>query len=250
MNELNHGTPKSAFWSSTRESGQLSNMQCDVCHRSADDRLPFICTFCARNTLYSQRMQLAQTLIEKERLGKEVKDATVSQPILHKTPSPRTHKTPESRQNPCWTLQSVEAEQTSSEKKAEAILCHTQILREEIQKAKDEIAKRKARFDRRRTEFASAKEELLQSQAVGTEPVERSIWRTRQRWDLMHVKTTESRFLLCKEAAKLYGLHRQKRTKGSLGKDVYYIGGVTIPNLRDLNSTLLDQSRFLSLTSF
>ena len=135
-----------------------------------------------------------------------------------------------------WTFQCAAAEQVLSEEKTESTLRHIQVLRGEIRRTGDEIAKRKAVFQRRRSEFASAKQELLQSQATGTESVEKSIRRTQRRRDIMHKKTAESRLYLCREAALLYGLQQRKRKKGGLGRDVYFIGGVPIADLRDLNS--------------
>lgn len=213
-------------------------MQCDICHRPGSSRLPFYCALCARDALYHQRIQLAQTLLHRESLGKEVEQFTTTTSKL-KPSSSKASKPSESQPSPFWTIQNAAAGRVLSEEKTESTHYHVQILRGEIQNTKDDIAERRTRFHRRRSEFTSAKQELLQSQADGIEPVQKSIGRTQHNWDLMHKKTADSRLFLCREAALLYSLHQRKRRKGGLGRDVYYIGGVPIADLRDLNSMLI-----------
>lgn len=222
-------------------------MLCEICHRPASTRLPFHCILCARDALYNPRIQLAHILLERERLSKEVDESTASTLTPNNFIIPRSSKFIEPSPNPSWSVQRAAADQALSEEKTESILHRNQVLREEIKKANDGIAERKARFHRRRVEFTSAKQELLQIQANGVEAVDKSIWRTQNRWDMMHSKTAQSRIFLSREAALLYGLQLRKRQKGGLGRDAYYIGGVPIPDLRDLNSTYIDLSHFLML---
>ena len=186
-------------------------------------------------------MQLAQTLLRTESLGKEVEQIVVGT----KTDRARSSagiKT--SDPNSTWTVHRAASEQVISENKTQRVLSHVEALREETQKIKSEIAARKVRLIRRRSEFNSAKQELSQSQASDVEPVDKSIKRTEHRWEVMHNKTAESRLFLCREVALLYGLQQRKRKKGGLGRDVYLIGGVPIADLRDLNSMyVLDSFR-------
>ena len=211
-------------------------MQCGICHRPASSRLPFHCILCARDALYHQRIQLAQTLLEREGLGKEVERATNGTPTLNKLAPSRASKSSKHQPHPVWAVNCTASEQALIEENKDSVLYHNELLQKEIQKIKDEIAERKARFRQRRLEFTSAKQELLQSQANGAEPVEKSTRRMEQRWDQMHSKTAEARLFLGREAALLYGLHQEKRRKGGLGRDIYHIGGIPIPDLRDLNS--------------
>lgn len=209
-------------------------MQCEICHRSASSRLPFNCTICARDTLYQPRIQLAQTLLHTESLGKEVEQNVLGTSKQEKARSSAGVRT--SGLNPTWTVHRAASEQVFSEEKTQAVLSHVEALREETHYIKAEIAARKARFLRRRSEFISAKQELSRSQASAVEPVDKSIKRTEHRWDVMHNKTAESRLFLCREVALLYGLHQRKRKKGGLGRDVYFIGGMPIADLRELNN--------------
>ena len=209
-------------------------MQCEICHRSASSRLSFNCTLCARNALYQPRTQLAQILLHTESLGKEV-EQNLSE-ILKQDKARSLAGTNNSELNPTWTVHRAASEQVISEDKTRNVLSHIEALQKETETIKAEIAARKARLLRRRSEFASAKQELSQSQASALEPMDRGIKRTEHRWDIMHNKTAESRLFLCREVALLYGLHQRKRKKGGLGRDVYFIGGVPIADLRDLNS--------------
>lgn len=209
-------------------------MQCEICHRSASNRLPFNCTFCARDALYQPRIQLAQTLLHTEALGKEVEQSVVG--TSRKEELRPSAGTKASDLNHTWTVHRAASDQLILDEKTQAVLSHVKALREETQKIKTEIAARRVRLLRRRSEFASAKQELSQSQASAVELVDKGIKRTEHRWDIMHNKTAESRFFLCREVALLYGLHQRKRKKGGLGRDVYFIGGVPIVDLRDLNS--------------
>lgn len=209
-------------------------MQCEVCQRPPNNRLPFNCTLCARSALYQPRVQLAQTLLQTEALGKEVEQNVTRVEQTNKTTKTASTKVPEL--NPTWTIQRAAAEQRASEEKSRHIYDHVQALREEIQKTKAEISARNKTLQRRRSDLASAKQELSQCRPHPVEDVERGMRRTEYRWDTLHNKTAESRIFLCREAAVLYGLQQRKRKKGGLGRDVYVIGGVPIADLRDLNS--------------
>lgn len=221
-------------------------MQCDVCQRSPSNRLPFNCTLCARSALYQPRIQLAQTLLQTEALGKEVEQNVTGVSQTNKATKNATTKAPGS--NPTWTVQRAAAEQRASEEKSRHIYDHVQTLREEIQKTKADIAARRKALQRRRSDLASAKQELSRCRPHPVEDVEKGMRRTEQRWDTLHHKTAESRVFLCREAAVLYGLQQRKRKKGGLGRDVYIIGGVPIADLRDLNSKCIYTSLILQHT--
>lgn len=216
-------------------------MQCDICRRPASSRLPVNCTLCARNALYQPRVQLAQALLGREQIGKEVAQTAESAARLNPAAYPKATKPSETQSGTqpgnSWAIGRATAERVLSDEARESTLGHVQILREEIRRTRSEIVERKTRLQRQRSEFASAKQELSQGQASGIEPVEKGIHRTLYRRSKMHEKTAESRLYLCREAALLYGLQQRKRKKGGLGRDVYFIGGVPIIDLRDLNST-------------
>lgn len=211
-------------------------MQCDICRRPATSHLPVNCSLCAREALYQPRVQLVQALLQKEKIGKEVERITVVPSNVRENTTPKATRQSEPPPSTIWTIQCAAAEQVLSDEGTNSTLRHVQNLRDVIQQTRHEVAERKARLQRRQSEFGSAKQELSQIQATRTEPVEESIRRTEHRRGIMHNKTAESRLYLCREAALLYGLQQRKRKRGGLGRDVYFIGGVPIADIRDLNS--------------
>ena len=219
-------------------------MQCDVCQRTASNKLPFNCTICARDVLYQPRLKHAQILLEKESIEKQVEHSVGGD---LRPPRPPSSSSPGKQEvSPAWAVQRASADRTTAEEQIETIHTHIQVLRRETQNMKADIATRKAHLLRRRSELASAKQELSHSQDTAKEPLEKTIRRTTHRWDILHSKTAESRLFLCKEAARLYGLQHHKRKKGVRGRDMYTIGGTPIVDLRDLNST--PPSLFASLS--
>lgn len=209
-------------------------MQCDICHRDASGALPFNCTICARNVLYQPRLKHAQLLLDKESLEKQVDQSLSGRLRPVKTSSSSSLEKQEA--NPAWVIQRASSDQTALEEQTKAIHSHIQILRQETQTMKADIAARRVRLLQRRSELASAQKDHSHAQNTSKEPLEKYIRRITHRWDVLHRKTAESRLLLCREAALLYGLQHRKRKKGARGRDVFTIGGLPIIDLRDLNS--------------
>lgn len=118
----------------------------------------------------------------------------------------------------------------------EKIVAQAEILRNRIEETKDYLAKQREKNLKRSSDLRAAKKLLSQRQSSDYEPILKSIQRSRNHWDALHARTAESRTFLCKEAAQLYGLQQQKRRKGESGKDLYLIGGLPLPDLKDLNS--------------
>lgn len=210
-------------------------MRCDICRRSPSERLPFHCTICARNAVYEPRIRMAQMLLQNEAASSAVERKIGSK----KTPAGPAESSSNKKSQETsmvWTMQRINAEQVISTEKTEETLTHVQALQNQTETMKVEIARRKARISQRKKDLQSSREELAVREATSSEPVERGIRRMEHRWDAMHAKTLESRGFLCREAAHLYGLQRRKAKKEILGGYVYFIGGMPIPDLRELDS--------------
>ena len=208
-------------------------MQCDICRRPPSTRLPFNCTNCARGALYDPRIQHAQALLEAESVGREVeRNIGDSQPFTDisykQVGSPDSH--------PTFAIERTTAKRVVLAEQTEKIIAQAQILRHQIDDMQVFLAKQREEHVNRRSNLEAAKRRLYQRQSSDFEPLQKNIKRGHNHWDVLHAKTAESRTFLCKEAAFLYGLQQHKRKKGLLGRDSYYIGGLPIPNLRDLNS--------------
>lgn len=117
-------------------------------------------------------------------------------------------------------------------------MSHVDALRKEIERTRSDIAKRKAGNVKRWSDLKSAAL-AAQREAEALESVKKGVERMERRWDMLHTRTMESRVFLCREAAQLYGLQQRIRKKAGSVRDIYMIGGVPIPDLRDLNSKYL-----------
>lgn len=209
-------------------------MQCDICLRSSSSRLPFHCASCARDVIYEQRILLAQTLLDSEAAGKAVESSIAVGP----TSGPIKASAKFMEPSPAWAFEQAIAEESASVKRTESIMSHVDALRKETEIARSDIARRKAGNVKRWSDLKSTTL-AAQREAEALESVKKGVERMERRWDMLHTRTMESRVFLCREAAQLYGLQQRIRKKAGSVRDIYMIGGVPIPDLRDLNSKYL-----------
>lgn len=209
-------------------------MQCDICLRSSSSHLPFHCASCARNAIYEQRTLLAQTLLDSEAAGRAVESSIAVGPTSGQSKANTKVLEP----SPAWAFNQAIAEESASVKRTEGIMSHIDALKKETERTRSDIAKKKASNFKRRSDLKSATL-AAQREAEALESVKRGVERMERRWDILHTRTMESRVFLCREAAQLYGLQQRIRKKAGLVRDIYMIGGVPIPDLRDLNSMYL-----------
>ncbi|KAG0651397.1 Autophagy-related 14 [Hyphodiscus hymeniophilus] len=201
-------------------------MQCDICFRTGGHRLPFLCPTDARNQLYDPRIQNARVLVEKDALDREITMLIASRPDNdeHDPRKAEIDRTDVSR---------VLAGKDQAVNRTQQIIAHADELRMKVEKAREDIAKRKAVISRRKSELATASNGVEARRARQMEEVEKSIRMTKYKWNQTHSVTASSRAFLCGEAAKLYGLRRVRRNGGL---EEYRIGGITIMDLRSLNT--------------
>ncbi|KAL8340054.1 hypothetical protein RB601_006265 [Gaeumannomyces tritici] len=202
-------------------------LACDICGRQHHpQRLPFLCPVDARNRLYEGRLAQAHLLIDSGKLENEV-SALLSHPDATSSANPtRTHA-------PEW----IRAEQRLSEQRqaverTNEIIAQADRLRLEIDAAKKDVERRKKAISRRKDDLASVSHGVAARRVDLQQSVERSIMVAKANWDLNHEGIATHRAFLCIEAARLYGLRRQK--KG--GSVRYEIGGVEIVDLHSMNS--------------
>jgi hypothetical protein len=116
------------------------------------------------------------------------------------------------------------------------IITQADELRAKVENAREDIAKKKALLSRRKSDLASASSGVDSRRTRQVEDVEKGIRMTKYKWNQGHATTAASRAFLCGEAAKLYGLKRARRNSGL---DEYRIGGVSIIDLRTMNSKFI-----------
>lgn len=211
-------------------------MQCDICIRTGGGRLPFLCPTDARNRLYESRIQNAQILLENDALEKQVSS------VLTQCSEDKDLK----GSSEAWNAADVStgiSEKDQAEDRTRQIIAQADELRAKVDTARKEIALRKGAIARRKSDLASASNGIESRRTRQIEEVEKAMRMTKYKWNQGHNTTASSRSFLCGEAAKLYGLRRVRKNGGS---EEYRIGGIPIPDLRSLNSELLQLGNNIS----
>lgn len=214
-------------------------MQCDICFRTGGSRLPFLCSTDARNRLYDPRIQNAQILLENDALEQQISTLVSAQAVGQDNER-------DERPDSGLKLSSILAEKDQVVDRTRQIITQADELRAKVQTARDEITERKALLSRRKSDLASASNGIDARRTRQVEEVEKSVRMTKYKWNQGHATMAASRAFLCGEAAKLYGLKRQKK---SAGPDEYRIGGITIVDLRAMNSKYSLLKKKTKLTS-
>lgn len=214
-------------------------MQCDICSRTESSKLSFCCTTCARNSLYEPRLKNIQTLLEKEKLDRQVQ-ATTGGPSSRATTGAvvkdrRSGARPDQIAHQ-WAFEQAVDKSVRLEDRTHEVLGHVDFLRKEIQAGKADITRRRAYLAQRRSQVAAATDGLTERRAVVLESLSKNTRNTEKSWNGMHRDIVNARIFLCTEAAKLYGLRQRRRKRGGSIRDEYTIGGLAIVDLRDLNS--------------
>ncbi|KAL9602155.1 MAG: hypothetical protein Q9219_002019 [cf. Caloplaca sp. 3 TL-2023] len=210
-------------------------MHCNICQRPCNTRLPFNCAGCARDVLYHTRFRLAHTLLEHEAASSQVEHSLeVSREALKQSASnPSTGTNP---YDAAFTLESLKVERIGLQARIQTSHEFADDLRADMSKIKESIRNRRTSNEKRKADLAAARQELARQEAQNIGPTLKTIGRIRSRWDMLHIRTAESRLLLCKEAASLYGLQKLKKRDAKSKMDIYAVGGLPIYNLRDLNN--------------
>jgi hypothetical protein len=206
-------------------------MQCDICFRTGGSRLHFLCPTDARNRLYEPRIQNAQVLLEKDALDQQI--TTLLSP-LSQAPGQKITSSQGPATGP--SLAAILAEKEQIVNRTQQIITQADELRAKVENAREEIAKKKALLARRKSDLASALNGVDSRRTRQVEDVEKGIRMTKYKWNQGHATTAASRAFLCGEAAKLYGLKRARRNNGL---EEYRIGGVSIIDLRIMNSKVI-----------
>ncbi|KAH8813160.1 UV radiation resistance protein and autophagy-related subunit 14-domain-containing protein [Xylogone sp. PMI_703] len=209
----------------------MRTMQCDICQRTGGSRLPFLCPIDARNQLYEPRVLHARVLLEKDSLDREITALVSQQSKDTNKPNEITENTKESVNR--WQAEQLLAERQRVQDRTQQIIAHADELRTNVEKAREALARKKASIARRKSELASASNGVEARRTKQIEDVDKSTKITRYKWNQVHVVTASSRAFLCGEAAKLYGLQRVKRSSGNYD---YKIGGISIVDLRAMNT--------------
>lgn len=213
-------------------------MDCSVCSVSFASRGQPTCPSCARALVYQARVDHLTSLLERESLhhnvGVIVESAKLADAVALPTgPDLVDIAEGTTKQKHMRVL----AETQSTNTHYRTLERRTAVLKEYIDKVGAEKSDRAASHEVRRSQLAKDKQQLETRNAQLLEPLQASIKHARRRLDRVHSRTREGRVKLCHETARLAALRARKR-KNSQGHVVeeYMIGGVLIPDLRNLNS--------------
>jgi hypothetical protein len=224
-------------------------MECDICGQSPSSKLPFHCTICARSALYPVRHEYVVLLADKEAMGRRVE--AVVRGAGHDAPRESlslsgaiidTHNCAKA-----YELEEIKSESAALSLRVRLISERAQALNLEMTEHKKNITSKKAAMSQRRSDAESATYGRETREKKELEAVEGSIKRMKRRWEMKHEDIVIGRSSLCKEAARLAGLSRVRKSRedGSI-REYYTIGnGLPVFDLRELHSESQDATRSL-----
>ena len=204
-------------------------MECDICSTKSGSGVPVHCTSCARNALYAPRLAFTSAAIESDNLAQDIKDLTTStgtdnRPIV-RTESAR------------WDLEWLRTSTIQSQRNVETIRQHISGLRQEIEATKKKHSQLEHRIENGRSTLGTVQQAVPPKRTDIVAHNERKIVKGRDTLHIIAEKSRESRAFLAREAASLYRLKHTIRVNRKGEKvDCYFIGGICIPDLRDINS--------------
>ncbi|KAL8909421.1 MAG: hypothetical protein Q9207_000256 [Kuettlingeria erythrocarpa] len=215
-------------------------MHCNVCQRPSSIRLQLNCPACARDVLYQSRFLLAHILHEQEAASSQAEQKLKESRIYDSDDLVRTPSVGHNNRD-SLLLHSICAQSSALEERTREMVGHAKALHSNIFRIRDQITSRRASNLKRRSDLTAAKQKVAQQEALKIAPLVKGIGRLRNRWDILHAKTAQSRLLLCTEAASLYGLQKRSKRKSRSNNPLYVVGGLPIYDLRDLNGASPDE---------
>ncbi|ROW07796.1 hypothetical protein VMCG_03584 [Cytospora schulzeri] len=178
-------------------------MNCEICHRSHhSQKLPFLCAVDARNRLYEGRIAHATALIENEYLQQKINSALTN-------PNPPSS---DDAAGKTVQLERVKSGEAHAMDRTSQIIAQADRLRAEVAAARKDIEERKRKNAAMKADIAVASNGINPRRSRQVEETERAIQMTRYKWNRSFENMAATRSFLCKEAARLYGLRRTKKS--------------------------------------
>lgn len=208
-------------------------MSCGVCQQTASARRKPVCISCAQALLLEPRLSLAEALLSREKSHTHV-EAVVrpgNDGILAALPEDADWDAITS------AISSRSHERARTEKDAieirlESISEKAKELQQQVEDHKRYIAEHQKLHQQRRAAITSERQELAKRKSQAFEPVQAAIKRANRHLDKIHTRTADAREFLVKEVGALCGLRHVQDKKG---RSEFYLDGLPIPNLKDLN---------------
>lgn len=206
---------------------------CDVCSRAFTGRRKPFCASCSQAALYANRLKQATNLLDRER-HHAYAEAVVrpgNDGVLAALPEDADLDYISTAMMK-HSLDSSRAEQEAVEFRINLVVEQAEELKKQIEDYKQRTTLQRERTQQRRTALAADKVELEKIMPRASEPVITSTKKVVQRLDKVRARTVDARHLLCHEAASAMNFHKRKDANG---RTEYILGGIRIPDLRELN---------------
>lgn len=208
-------------------------MECDICLRSPEEGLDFLCVACARNIAYLPRLQFAEILLERNALSNQVEGIVNKQSNNHTTiPSPSSA----SADQKVWQTELRHIQITERKRSLERTRQDQQQtkdesadLREQIKALKAKIAEKKAALTAIQDTIPQRRSGYLARLSSGNTKASSSFVKLQQR-------SFEDRAKLCREAASLMRLRQRRKQRDNPDREQYAIAGLTLPDLREISN--------------
>ncbi|KAH7124042.1 UV radiation resistance protein and autophagy-related subunit 14-domain-containing protein [Dendryphion nanum] len=216
-------------------------MECDICGKSGG--VPLHCITCARSAIEVPRIELAHTLISRERIEKHVhaviqgSEEKSSQHVsLSDSKGGFLVDRYECTKN--LDLQRTKAQTAEIEERLGTITDQAALLRRQIEETRKLIEAKRASIAQRKSDLSSITYGIESRRANELDKTQQYVKRLDYKSDKIHRETMEMRVYLCNTAANLAGLKMtRRRTKEGGIKEVYNIGPgsrLRIYDLREL----------------
>ncbi|KAJ4394079.1 hypothetical protein N0V93_003296 [Gnomoniopsis smithogilvyi] len=170
--------------------------------------------------MYEGRLANAKALIENELLEQQINSTLANPP-----PS-----SGDSAAAKTVRLEQIKSEEAQAADRTSQIIAQADRLRAEIEAARKDIKERKEKLAGRREDLSQLSNGIPARRARYLEETERAIQMTKYKWNKTFESTAATRSFLCMEAARLYGMRRNKKS------NKYELGGLEIKELPDMIS--------------
>lgn len=213
-------------------------MECGICDRSFDKARKPLCVTCAQVTLYEPRIRQATGLLDRENAHTHT-EAIVrpgNDGVLAALPQDADWDAITSAVKK-HSSERAQAEQSRVEARIAAIAEQADVLKAQIEDHKKYIEGLKGSNEVRRKEVTNEHQELAKRKPQALGPVQVAKQKAAQRLDRIQGRTVDARSYICRHSSSLNGIHQLRDARGKhTGR--YQLNGLTLPNLKELNSAL------------
>lgn len=170
--------------------------------------------------MYEGRLAHAKALIENELLQQQINSTLAGE----------KQQSGDNTAAKTVRLEQIKFEEAQAADRTSQIIAQADRLRAEIEAAKKDIKERKEKLARRQEDLSQVSNGTPARRSRYLEETERAIQMTKYKWNKTFESTAATRSFLCMEAARLYGLRRNKKS------NKYELGGIEMIELPDMIS--------------